>query len=90
MACGLTRAASSTCAPSTSVTAAEPAAVIAPQPEASKPAPTTRSPSTREREADQVTAGGAAGGAVVRAGRADAQPGGMLEVLAEGLHEHRV
>ena len=43
-----------------------------------------------EREADQVTARGAPRGAVVRAGRADAQPGGMLEVLAEGLHEHRV
>ena len=42
------------------------------------------------RDADQVTAGGAAGAAVVRAGRAHAQPGGMLEVLAEGLHEHRV
>jgi hypothetical protein len=27
------------------------------------------------------------GAAVVRAGRAHAQPGGMLEVLAEGLHE---
>ncbi len=40
-----------------------------------------------EREADQVAAGGAAGAAVVRAGWADAQPGGMLEVLAEGLHE---
>ena len=43
-----------------------------------------------QRDADQVAAGGAAGAAVVRAGRADAQPGGMLEVLAEGLHEHRV
>ena len=40
-----------------------------------------------QRDPDQVTAGGAAGGAVVRAGRAHAQPGGMLEVLAEGLHE---
>ena len=43
-----------------------------------------------QRDADQVAAGGAAGAAVVRAGRARAAPGGMLEVLAEGLHEHRV
>jgi hypothetical protein len=41
-----TRAASSTGAPATSATAAEPAATIAPQPEASKPAPVTTDPST--------------------------------------------
>ena len=41
-------------------------------------------------DADQVAAGGAAGGAVMGAGRAQAQPGGMLEVLAEGLHERGV
>ena len=40
-----------------------------------------------QRDADEVTAGGAAGAAVVSAGRARAAPGGMLEVLAEGLHE---
>ena len=43
-----------------------------------------------EREADQVAAGGAARGAVMGAGRAHAQPGGVLEVLAERVHEHRV
>src|SRR3954447_3311342 len=46
IACAPTRAASSTWAPSTSVTTAEPAAVIVPQPEASKPAAVTRSPET--------------------------------------------
>ena len=87
IACAPTRAASSTGAPSTSVTAAEPAAVIAPQPEASNPAAATRVAVDAQREPDQVAAGGAAGAAVVRAGRAQAAPGGMLEVLAESLHE---
>src|SRR5688500_871571 len=47
MSCAPTRAASSSGSPSTSVTAAEAAAVSAPQPSASKPAWATRSPSTR-------------------------------------------
>ena len=66
---------------------ADPAAVIVPQPDASKPAATTRSPSTRSETRIRSPQASAAGAAVVGAGRAHAQPGGMLEVLAEGLHE---
>ena len=40
-----------------------------------------------QRDAYQVAAGGAAGAAVMRARRAQAASGGMLEVLAEALHE---
>ncbi len=38
-------------------------------------------------DADQVTADCAAGRAVERAGRAQAAPGGVFQVLAEKLHE---
>ena len=74
-------------APRTSVTAAEPAAVIVPQPDASNPAAATRSPSTRSEIRIRSPQAAPPARAVKGVRRALTTPGGMLEMLAERLHE---
>ena len=83
-----TRAASSTEAPATSATTADPAAVAAPQPEASKPASATRSPDTRSEIGHEVTASGSAGGSAERAGGDVTLPLWKLQVLGKSLGAH--
>ena len=86
-----TRAASSSNSPETSVTAAEPAAVSAPQPEASKRRLDHAIAGDAHRDADQIPADRPAGGAVEAPGKHDAAPDGRGEVFSEALaiHERR-
>ena len=88
MACAPTRAASSSGSPSTSVTAAEAAAVSAPQPEASKPASGDPVALDAQRDPDEVAAGGPAGRPVVPAGDGHAAPRRRAQVLGEALAVH--
>ena len=83
---GPIRAASSSGAPSSSVTAADPAAIAAPQPDASKPAVGDAVAVQREPDPHEVAARGAAGRAGER-GHVPA-PARELEVLGEGLGVH--
>ena len=86
--CAPTRAASSSGSPSTSVTAAEAAAVSAPQPEASKPARATRSPSTRSVIRIRSPQAAPPAAPSWPPATAHAAPGGRAQVLGEALAVH--
>ena len=83
-----TRAASRSGAPRTSSTAALAAAIVAPQPEASKPASATRSPATATPQVDEVAAGRAAGRAGVRSRGGVPTPAGVAQVFGKSLVRH--
>ena len=83
-----TRAASSSSSPQTSVTAALPAAVSAPQPEASKRGLDDAIAVHAHGDADQIPADRAPGMAVEAPGKHDAAPHGRGEVFSEALAVH--
>ena len=76
------------CAPSASSTAALAAAIVAPQPSASKPASVTSPPLDREIEAHDVAAGGRPGGRGVRPGGHVTAPVREPQMLLEALVRH--